>query len=346
MKWDERIIDNGLIAEYSGSNDPGLSARVGALFNQQLSTWPLLEKGYRRLAEAEVKRVLVDGSTIEVQHNPRRIRSTAARVDKESVAARGCFLCPDHLPAEEKGIAYGDLLILCNPYPVLDHHLSIVHREHVPQRISGNIDVLLELAVALGPEYFTLYNGPESGASAPDHLHYQACRRTSLPIEDVVSRGDPVAAERCNICDSMPREDFELFTVSDAGRCAVVLRGNNPAQLAAWVEEIADALDRQDRPEPMINLLCRHDGRGWTLYLFPREKHRPSCFYAEGAERIIVSPGAIDMAGILIVPERSDFDRLGPDEVCQIYAEVSSKEETINAIVEEICSSTAEGASD
>jgi hypothetical protein len=170
-----------------------------------------------------------------------------------------------------------------------------------------------------------------------------------LPIEEVVSRGDPAPAERCNVCDSMPREDFELFTISDAGRCAVVFRGNNPGQLAAWVQETIDALDREDRrerSEPMINLLCRHNGGEWALYLFPRERHRPSCFYAEGAERIIVSPGAIDMAGILITPERSDYDRLGPIEVCQIYSEVSSREETINAIVEEICSSAAEEASE
>ena len=134
MNWEERVITARELAPYLSDRNGGRIAReVNALIEHQKQTWPMLAEGYAAFNAMETKRINVDGSDVIVQHNPKRIRSTNARVDKASVGARACFLCPDSLPVEEKAIPYGDdLMILCNPFPVLDRHLSIVDRRHVP----------------------------------------------------------------------------------------------------------------------------------------------------------------------------------------------------------------------
>ena len=291
-------------------------------------------------AEIETKRVRVEESEVVIQHNPRRVRSTAASVDKASVENRRCFLCAENLPPEEKGIAYGeDLIILCNPFPVLDRHLSIVHREHVPQQIAGNVEQLLSLAHDLGSSYFVLYNGPECGASAPDHLHFQACSRELLPIEDNLYDDEPVMVEDCNYCEETARNSFELFTLGGCGRSVVVFRGGNREEVAIWVYQVIKELTLQtDKDEPLINIICTYDPRVWTVYLFPRAKHRPASFYAEGEDRLVVSPGAIDMAGVVVVPEREHFERLDGERLASIFSEVSMNGTTVNDLVDSVCS--------
>jgi len=334
MNWDEKIIG------VDNETDQTLEARVAALIDQQLDTWPSLREGYEAFAQIETKRVRVEESEVVIQHNPRRIRSTAASVDKSSVESRPCFLCPENLPPEEKGIAYGDdLVILCNPLPVLDRHLSIVHREHVPQQIDGNVDVMLALARDLGSDYFVLYNGPECGASAPDHLHFQACSREHLPITENLFEDEPVMAEDCSYCEETARNSFELLTLGGCGRSVVVFRGGNPSEVAHWIRQVVGELGLQtDRHEPLINLICTYDPKLWTVYLFPRAKHRPARFYAEGEDRLVVSPGAIDMAGVVVVPERAHFEKIDGDRIAEIFYEVSMRSETVNDLIDELCS--------
>ncbi len=341
MNWDEGLIsERDLRAYQEDETDQSLDARVAALIDQQIETWPLLRKGCEAFAQIESKRVRVKESEVVIQHNPRRIRSTAASVDKASVGNRRCFLCPENLPQEEKGIAYGDdLVILCNPFPVLDRHLSIVHREHIPQQIEGNVESLLALAYDLGPRYFALYNGPECGASAPDHLHFQACSRELLPIEENLYEDEPVMVEDCSYCEETARNSFELFTLGGCGRCVVVFRGGNRDEVAHWVYEVIKELALQtDKTEPMINLICTYDPKVWTVYLFPRSKHRPAVFYAEGERRLVVSPGAIDMAGVVVVPEREHFDKIDGERLAAIFSEVSMNGEIVNDLVDGICS--------
>jgi len=340
MNWSEKIIsDSELQAYQEDETDQSLEARVAALIDQQVSTWPLLRVGCEAFAQIETRRARVQESEVVIQHNARRIRSTGASVDKASVEKRRCFLCPANLPPEERGIAYGDdLVILCNPFPVLDRHLSIVHREHVPQQIEGNIEILLSLAHELGPSYFVLYNGPECGASAPDHLHFQACSRELLPIEDNLYDDEPVMAEDCDYCEDTARQNFELFTLGGCGRSVVIFRGGNPDEVAHWVYEVIKEMGLQaDKTEPLLNIVCTYDPRIWTVYLFPRSKHRPASFYAEGEQRLVVSPGAIDMAGVIVVPEREHFDRLDGERVAAIFSEVSMNGEIVNELVDGVC---------
>lgn len=341
MTWEEKILsERELRACQEDETDQSLEARVAALIDQQTETWPLLAEGRAALAEIETKRVQVQESEVVIQHNARRIRSTGASVDKASIENRRCFLCPEGLPKEEKGIAYGgDLVILCNPFPILDQHLSIVHREHVPQQIEGNVASLLSLAHDLGSGYFVLYNGPECGASAPDHLHFQACSRELLPIEENLYEDEPVMIEDCNYCDEAARNSFELFTLGGCGRSVVVFRGGNHEEVEHWVYQVINELAAQtDKTEPMINIVCTYDPKVWTVYLFPRSKHRPSVFYAEGEQRLVVSPGAIDMAGVVVVPEREHFDKIDGERVAAIFSEVSMNTEIVNDLVDGICS--------
>ena len=341
MKWDGHIVNQSELRAYQeDETDQSLEARVAALIDQQCDTWPQLAEASAMFAEIVTKRVIVQESEVVIQLNPRRIRSTAASVDKSSVEKRRCFLCPENLPEEEKGIAYGDdLILLCNPFPVLEHHLSIVHRDHVPQQIEGNAGVLLSLAHDLGSSYFVWYNGPECGASAPDHLHFQASSRALLPIEENLYEGEPVLLEDCSYCEETAKNTFELFTLGGCGRSVVVFRGGKREEVAYWVDEVIKELAFQaDKDEPLINIVCTYDPKLWTVYLFPRSRHRPASFYAEGEARLTVSPGAIEMAGVVVVPEPTHFDRIDGERIAGIFAEVSMNPEIVNDLIDGICS--------
>jgi hypothetical protein len=321
--WETRII--------AEADSQTLTQQVRTLIEHQKKTWPALSKAYQALAKVETRCARIGaGSKVIIQHNPGRIQSTAARIDKATIENRPCQLCPDNLPPQEKGISYGEnFIILCNPFPVLDRHLSIVHREHVEQKLEGNLEVLLALARDLSPDYFVSYNGPECGASAPDHLHFQACSCAILPIErDLCDRAS--ARKR--------RRSLEVFLLAGCGRSVIVFRGHNQGELVRQLYKALEELSRQTgkRPEPMVNLVCTYRQGSPTLYLFPRLRHRPSCFYAEGEAKLTVSPGAIDMAGIIVVPERDHFARLDATQIEQIFSEVSLSDAIARAVVQKI----------
>lgn len=344
MDWNEKIITESELSPYLDGGERTLGHFARALIRQQKEMWPMLQDGYEALAEARVKRMKVKEASVVVQYNPRRIRSVAARVDKASVEARRCFLCADALPPEERGIAYGDdLIILCNPFPILEDHLSIVHREHVEQRLNGNVESLLRLARDLGPQFFVLYNGPRCGASAPDHLHFQACSRHLLPIDNDLGPNDADMAAHCDAC-AEGRDSFELFTLEGAARSVVVFRGNRIAILADWIYRTLGELAEGDPgAEPMVNMICLYDKANWTVYLFPRARHRPARFFAQGDEQLLVSPGAIDMAGVIVVPEPAHFEKITAEDVRAIYAEVSLEVEEVNSAIERVSESSMTG---
>jgi hypothetical protein len=339
MSWEERLIEAEELGRLGAAVDSDLPTKIGALIEHQREHWPLLRDGYEAFERIESRRLKVEEAEVVVQHNPRRIRSTAAAVDPKAVASRPCFLCGQNLPAEEKGIGYRDFVILCNPYPILERHLSIVHREHGEQKIDGNIGSLLDLARDLGPDYFALYNGPQCGASAPDHLHFQACSSKLLPISEHLFDAEPRLADDCPSCEETAANTFELFSLGGCGRTTIVLRGGRLQEVEDWLSRLIRELgERNDsagsEAEPMLNIVCTWSNRLWTVYVFPRAKHRPASFFAEGADRLTISPGAIDMAGVVVVPEREHFDRLNGERLAAIYREVSRNEEVINEMLD------------
>jgi len=277
--------------------------KIERLFDRQLRTWPQLAKGVAGLERAKTRAVSIDWFAIFIRHIPHRVASTTAPVDRESVAKRPCFLCPENLPWEEEGLPFDEeFTIYCNPFPIVDRHLTIVHREHGAQRIANRFDNMLDLTAAL-PGYFVIYNGPECGASAPDHLHFQAGSRTLFPIEQDTAGMTGV-------------------TVPGYVRNVFMLRGRDRSVLTDRMERALELLAEitGTQAEPMVNLAVFHDRGEWVAYLFPRGKHRPEVFYTG---ELTVSPASIDLCGILVVPFAPDFEKITGDSVTAIFREIT-----------------------
>ncbi|MCS6816285.1 MAG: DUF4922 domain-containing protein [Blastocatellia bacterium] len=331
--WDERLLRDEELALPAA--DTTWRARVDALFREQSARWPALARGREALAQVLVREVPLGPVTILLQHNPLRLTSTTAAVDDEAVRRRPCFLCPEHLPDEERGLAYGrEYVILCNPYPILDKHVTIVHREHIPQALAGRFDVLLDMAAALSPDFFLLYNGPKCGASAPDHLHFQAAVRAPLPIGR-------------NFADQQLVMSAPGITISRTVSYPVptlIYRATDRQQLCLWIAETLSALAdiTGSSEEPMLNLIVFAEmapgdwhvtSTEWTVLVFPRARHRPSCFFAEEPKRLVISPAAIDLAGFVIVPIREHFERVTAQDLERIFSEVALSTEHFDELV-------------
>ena len=290
----------------------GLEDAVERLFTQQAAAWPLLGAGLSGLARARTRMLRVGSATVAIRHIPHRLQSTTARVDAASIAARPCFLCLRGLPPEQRGAAFGDeWLALCNPFPILERHLTVVHREHVPQRLAARIGALLGLAQAL-PRHFVIYNGAECGASAPDHLHFQACQRSLFPIE----------------AETRDREGL-----ADHPARPIVLHDESPARLAERSERLVAALAEREGHggEPLVNLAVWRAAGRFTACVFARRQHRPAVF--ERGE-LLLSPAAVDLCGVLVAPRAQDFERLTAETVTAILDEVMLGRAELQAVVE------------
>ena len=273
-----------------------LVSDVDRLLETQAAAWPSLARGLQGLRESQTRVERVFGRDVLVRHIPHRIKSTTAPVDAISVSQRICFLCPMHLDPEEQGIPFNEeFTIYCNPFPILDRHLTIVHVNHRHQRIAGQFGVFLKLAEAL-PDSFVIYNGPECGASAPDHLHFQACSRRVFPIEH----------------DQHPGYVPRVF----------ILRDSEAERLVSRLEALVEALREVTEPifEPMINIAGWFSDGGWSVFVFPRGKHRPQVF--ETGE-LTVSPGTIDLCGVFVVPKPDDFKKISGADIERIFEEVT-----------------------
>jgi hypothetical protein len=280
-----------------------MHAEIEALFEDQIQTWPRLARGIDGLKQAQTRAARVDWFDVFIRHIPHRVASTTAKVDAESISKRPCFLCAGNLDTEQHGIAFNtDYTIYCNPFPIVERHLTIVHRDHVAQRIEGQFGNLLDLAKAL-PEYFVIYNGPECGASAPDHMHFQAGSRVLFPIEKDLAEIRDVA-------------------VRNYARNVFVFRDSDRTHLARTVYRAVDLLSQVTgkQPEPLLNIAVFHNENAWTVYLFPRGKHRPNVYHSG---ELTVSPASIDLCGIFVAPFEKDFVRISGKDIADIFREVT-----------------------
>jgi hypothetical protein len=332
MSWDERILPETALRPFLPVEaESSLAVCANALLAQQQAAWSMLREAVAGLRQVEYQRFMLSGAEVLAQFNPKRIVSTAAKVDAASIKARPCFLCPENLPAEERGLAFGDdFILLCNPFPVLPKHLVITARQHTPQVLAGHFGELLELTGALGDEFFTLYNGPRCGASAPDHLHFQAADAQYLPIWREL--------ESWPVRELKGAQAVEAFSLPDHRINVLGVRGNDLAALRQWVERAFTALAvlTQAEEEPLLNILATFKAGSWTVLLLPRARHRPSCYDAEGEARLTVSPAAIDLGGVLVVPQAEHFARINEVILEQIYAEVTLQDEVFNTWLKQL----------
>ncbi len=320
-----------MLLELPATTPSDLASRAHALREQQVRTWALLGEGVTALEHVQTRQIPMPDFTMRVQFNPRRIISSAAKVDAKSIAQRPCFLCTANLPAEQRGVSFnGDgYIVLCNPFPILPEHFTVVTTDHRPQRIADSFVELLHLAAAVAPRYTVFYNGPKCGASAPDHMHFQAGTRGFMTIESEFDRlkGDPLArnngvtAYACACTRS-----FIAFESSDATALEAAFR--------SLYRTLNDLVPLDD--EPMMNVLCWFDSAAWKVIIFPRAKHRPAFYFAEGDEKLLLSPASVDLGGVCIMPIERDFHRLSADHITQMLKEVMLPPETFRQLAERL----------
>jgi len=322
-------LKSKIFAEYSGGKQKSLKTLCLNLLREQKKNWPGLADAYRDLASVRTRNISGGNYTVVLQYNPARAVSSGAAVDIESIKARPCFLCSDNLPVQQKGILYRNkYLILCNPAPIFKNHFTIATLQHEPQEIAYCLPALMQLAADFSSAYAILYNGPACGASAPDHLHFQAVPKRHLPLYREFKK---LLAVREN--SSVRKSLWESFD-----RSVILLEAKNADKLNKQFLNLLNVAQRifKLNDEPMINVVCDYSNNRWRLAVFLRQKHRPDSYFAKDEKRVFVSPGAIDMAGVVITPLPDNYSCLDYNTIREIYREVSLPENNMNSIIKEI----------
>lgn len=287
---------------------------------KQLNDWSLAAKNFSELGRVITRRIYVDEFPIILQHNPARIVSTGAKVDAKSIKERPCFLCKKNRPKEQESIKFQasrDYEILVNPFPLAPEHFTVAATEHINQD-EINVQDMAQF-IAEYPKYLAFYNGSTAGASAPDHLHFQACNKDFLK----------------EITSNLEANPGKLL--KQDGDCRIYMADHLPMNLvhfvdkevsplqADWLKLILPTDDYGHAQAGMRNILMWKDcNDALHTALLPRCAHRPDCYFTENeAEKLLVSPGAIDMAGVIILPRKEDFDKITAADVRSIYNQVS-----------------------
>lgn len=256
--------------------------------------------------EVLTKTFVVDGYKVVAQHNPARAVSSGAKLDKATIAKRKCFLCKENRPVDQPSVIYNENFeILKNPFPILKKHLTIPLMRHERQEILPHFATMLDLSKDL-PDFDLLYNGPKCGASAPDHMHFQAVQTGLMPLDE----------------KSLSEFDIVDGEIRNFGRKCLVFVGSDKETICKQYRELYNKLAiKEDEWEPRMNIVAHYipSANIWNVWVFPRDKHRPS-YYEQGR---MISPGVIDMAGILVFPKPDDFKDVDESMIRQIYKEVS-----------------------
>lgn len=286
----------------------------------QKQVWPLAAVNYSGLASVEEKQFDFGGFVVKVQFNPERIRSSAAKVDTASIAARKCFLCSENLPAEQKAIGCDDRFqILVNPFPIFHRHFTVSRLAHTDQLFFENIAEMLQIAKNM--EGFTVfYNGPECGASAPDHLHFQAGENGFMPIE---AEFEILKTDKNNLLSETGSIKIWAFENYLRRMISIEATGFEEAVQAIRFFTAKFHEFQPEKREPMLNVLCYFLDSKWTVHIFPRKLHRPSQFFAEGEKQILLSPASVDFGGVFITPRNEDFDKITAADIADIFEQVT-----------------------
>lgn len=309
--------------------------QAGKLFiENQLAKWQTARTNHEALNQIETRRFELAGNTITVQFNPARAVSTCAKVDKSSIEARKCFLCPENKPNEQDEIIISldePFSLRINPYPILPGHLTISSLKHQDQvladktirQLPGKLISWLEEYFASG--YVLFYNGAKCGASAPDHFHFQAVKQSDVPVIQQWERLMETAVREKEIKTENGNTYSSFQITSYICPIQVFICNHSADILPEMINQYLESLPlHEGESEPRYNLFAWQDKqRGFTMAYFPREEHRPACYTATRGEQLLVSPGALDMAGLLVTPRKEDFDRITESDITKIYKEVA-----------------------
>ncbi len=322
------------------NNNRSISKFVG----DQLSRWPLACDNFRALKNVLVREVEVGGLTVKLQFNPARMISSAAKLSKEEIAARRCFLCRDNRPAEQimlkfdgrKGKKYH---ILVNPYPIFPDHLVIAMNRHTDQSIWKRYVDMLDLARKYDGFTF-FYNGPKSGASAPDHHHFQAAPKGLIPLQEDVERffacaqNDSECAQNAILQYLTSEQDANLYYYKRFTTGVFVIKAETAKSAAKIFYRLLDCAEiPEGEKEPLFNLFTYwKDGEFCSIVIF-RSRHRSHHYFSDGPDHLTMSPGCADMGGVFIVPVKEEYEKITPELLSEMVREVSITEEEEAEIV-------------
>ncbi len=305
------------------------------LFGIQKKQRPILADGFRSLDTVESKSFQFDGFKIKAQFNAGRMISTSAKVDPKSISERKCFLCTENLPAEQKGILYNNkYIILCNPFPIFPTHFTLTHKEHQPQRIIDTFTDMLDLSKDISKYYSVIYNGPRCGASAPDHLHFQAGNKFFMPIDDEFHQ---IKNEYGKVINE--NDELSFYAIDDGIRKFISIESLDKELVVNTFNQFYKTYSEvmNENQEPMINIISFYEEEyGWRVIIFLRAKHRPAVFFAEGDEKMLVSPAAIDLGGVCVFPREVDFNRITKEMIADIFKEVFVDKKKVQVVLQKL----------
>ena len=323
-----------------GKADIMEDSSISRFFNRQLEVWADARHRFRDLKHVETRQF---SDQLKLQWNPARIVSTGAKIDKKTLGERPCFLCDKNRPKEQMSKQIDEKFhLLVNPFPILPVHFTIPARKHQPQLIYKNYGEMHRF-ISLHSDLMVFYNGPKCGASAPDHLHFQAGTNGILPLQTNWQRLSR------NLTDIISLNDEEkISVVRDFLVPAFVIISKSAESDEALFRRLYKAMpQRGDETEPMMNIISWRKGEEFISVVIPREKHRPEAYFAEGDAQFVVSPGALDMSGLIITPREEDFRKLTEEKALSLLQECGVSEEKMNAIIAKLkASKDAEDAAE
>ncbi len=317
-----------------GKADIMEDSSISRFFNRQLEMWEDARHRFRDLKHVEVRQL---SDQLKVQFNPARIVSTGAKIDKHTLGERPCFLCERNRPKEQMTKQIDDhFQLLVNPFPILPVHFTIPATKHQPQSIYRHYGEMHRLLL-LHSELMVFYNGPKCGASAPDHLHFQAGTSGVLPLQTNWQRLSR------SLTDVISLNDEEKISVlSDFLVPAFVIISKSEDSDEELFHRLYRSMPmRGDESEPMMNIIAWRKGDEFISVVIPREKHRPDAYFAEGEAQMMVSPGALDMAGLIITPREEDFSKINLDKATALLRECGISAEKMEAVVSNLKASAA-----
>jgi hypothetical protein len=306
-----------------------INLNVKQLFQEQVSNWELARVNFAGLQTVKSKSFSFGDFEVKVQFNPARIVSSGAKTDAKSIAARPCFLCTSNRPQQQKTVDFGDYEILVNPFPIFPEHFTIPRKEHVAQQILPYFADMLQIAVAMD-DYLVFYNGPQCGASAPDHMHFQAGTKNFLPLVNDYKRLKTTHTDL--LSDNGETQLYRLkeylrtvYIIESVGLESAKLTFENlyaqfssPLSLGRGVGgEVLNAT------EPMLNIVCTYENNRWTVFVIPRKAFRPWQYTAPENEQLLISPATVEMCGILITPVETHFEKINKNDIESIFEQVS-----------------------
>lgn len=302
---------------------------VKTLLQEQKLNWEQCKNGYATLDSVEVKVFLFENFSIKVQFNSGRMISTSAKVDAKSINERKCFLCRANLPQEQQAIEYkDDFLILVNPFPIFPEHLTLPSIHHTKQEIEISFPVLMDFCKDLSPDFTVFYNGPKCGASAPDHLHFQAGTKNFMTIDHEYDLLKEKYSEKI-----LENHAVSVYAVDDGLRKMVVFEGALKSEIEKAFQIFYDSLKLIAglNEEPMMNVVGSYQNEKWRILVFLRKKHRPDVFFEEDEEKkILLSPASVDVGGVCITPRENDFEKITKETLKNIFTEVFIDEKEFN----------------